>query len=90
MPLSEALQRGFHPEEEHARAAALRLPPDCVLVYAPPGAGKSLQAEALRRMFGCRLTVDGWDGVAPVPVGALVLTNCMPTAFGATSDGRNG
>ena len=48
-----------------------------VYVSAPPGTGKSRNAEELCVMFGCTSIVDEWDGLSPVPSGALVLTNCV-------------
>ena len=45
----------------------------------PQGAGKTVQADVLAAMFQCTSVVDEWDGVSPVPDGALVLTNCVPT-----------
>lgn len=46
-----------------------------VFVSAPQGGGKSTNAEALMGMFDCTSVVDDWDGVSPVPDGALVLTS---------------
>lgn len=43
------------------------------MVVAPQGAGKNLHAQALCDLFGCTTVVDEWDGVSPVPEGALVL-----------------
>lgn len=47
-----------------------------IILSAPPGWGKTRNAEALRREFGCTRVVDGWnprsDAVIP---GALHLTN---------------
>lgn len=53
-----------------------------IILSAPPGCGKSRNAEALRRMFGCSCVVDEWDGQSPVPANALVLTN-LPVLGGA-------
>ena len=49
--------------------------PFTVVIIAPQGAGKSRHAETLRAMFGCTSIVDEWDGVTPLPPGALALTN---------------
>ena len=48
-----------------------------VYVFAPQGAGKTRNAAALCEMFGCNSIVDEWDGISPVPSGALVLTNVV-------------
>ena len=53
-----------------------------VIVSAPAGAGKTTHAEALRQMFACSCVIDDWDGVSPVPPGALVLTNQRITPAG--------
>lgn len=50
------------------------------MIYAPQGAGKTRNAEALRVMFGCSHVVDDWDGRSPVAPGALVLSS-MPAPF---------
>lgn len=72
VPLSDALQRGYHPPEDDAPT---------VVIYASRGAGKTRFAEALKAMFGCTSIVDEWDGVTPVRGGALVLTNVPPNAL---------
>ena len=46
-----------------------------VFVSAPQGSGKSTNAQALMGMFDCTSVVEDWDGVSPVPNGALVLTS---------------
>ena len=46
-----------------------------VFVSAPQGTGKTTNAQALMAMFGCTSVVEEWDGVSPVPNGALGLTN---------------
>lgn len=46
-----------------------------VYIVAPQGAGKTRNAPTLAAMFGCDRIVDDWDGISPVPDGALVLTN---------------
>lgn len=48
-----------------------------VFVFAPQGAGKTANAEALRAMFGCTSVVDDWSG-SVVPDGALVLSSLHP------------
>jgi hypothetical protein len=46
------------------------------IIYAPPGAGKSLHAEALRKQYGCDKIVDDWYG-GEMEDGTLYLTNVM-------------
>lgn len=53
--------------------------PHVVVIYAPAAAGKTTNAEALAKMFGCTSIVDDWDRCSPLPVGALALTN-VPAA----------
>jgi hypothetical protein len=49
-----------------------------VVVYGPPGCGKSQQSESLKAQFGCSSIVDEWDGQSPLPDGALALTHLAP------------
>jgi len=49
-----------------------------VFVFAPQGAGKTANAEALRAMFGCTAVVDGWEGDLPLRDGTLVLSSLNP------------
>ena len=49
-----------------------------VFVCAPQGAGKTLHAEAIAKMFGCTSIVDEWTPGDEVPAGALVLTCVTP------------
>lgn len=58
--------------------------PSCVIVIAPQGAGKSTNALALMRMFGCTSIVDDWDGRKALPHGALALTTLSPDALAAS------
>lgn len=46
-----------------------------VIIVAPQGAGKSLNAEQLLASLGCGRLVDGWDGASPLRPGDLALTN---------------
>ncbi len=57
--------------------------PSCVIVIAPKGAGKTTNAVALMRMFGCTSIVDEWDGRKPLPNGALALTTLSPAELEA-------
>lgn len=53
--------------------------PASVYVYAPQGQGKTASSAELAALLGCGSIVDNWDGIAPVPDNALVLTNIRPT-----------
>ncbi len=48
------------------------------IVFGPPGCGKTTNAELLKKHFGERVVVDGWDGVEDLPHNALALTVCQP------------
>lgn len=48
------------------------------IVFGPAGCGKSSKATQLQENFGCSEVVDEWDGVSPLPAGALALTNVAP------------
>ena len=45
-----------------------------IIVFGPPGCGKTRNAEMLRQHFRCREIVDGWDGDSPLPPDSLALT----------------
>lgn len=49
-----------------------------VVVYGPPGSGKTCCAQELQRKFGCTTLVDGWNGSGPLPHDSLALTNVAP------------
>lgn len=51
-----------------------------VFVFAPQGAGKTANAEALRAMFGCTSVMDDWEigSGSFIPDGALVLSSLLP------------
>lgn len=49
-----------------------------VVIYGPPGSGKTLNCEALRRAYNCRRVVDGWGPGIPLVDGDLALTNVAP------------
>jgi len=57
-----------------------------IVIYGPPGCGKSKHAEELRAYLDLDTVVDDWDGSSPYPrVGALVLTsNPSPTLAPST------
>ena len=46
-----------------------------VVVYGPPGCGKSTHASALARHYGKERIVDDWMPGSPVRADTLVLTN---------------
>lgn len=52
-----------------------------IILTAPPGWGKTRNAQALCAEFGCNQVVDDWVyGTRPTP-GALHLTNLHPSEF---------
>ncbi|MDO8777056.1 MAG: hypothetical protein Q7K57_51780 [Burkholderiaceae bacterium] len=52
-----------------------------VILTAPQGWGKTRNAEALQKEFGCRAVVDEWNHSQPLTSGALHLTNESPHSF---------
>lgn len=46
-----------------------------VIVYGPQGSGKTTNAEALRKHFGCSRVVDDWHYGDLICKGDLILTN---------------
>ncbi len=58
--------------------------PRAVLVYGPQGCGKSINAERLRRHFGCASVqdegLDWWGPRRKIVDGALHLTTEQPAA----------
>lgn len=52
--------------------------PKTVVVYGPPGSGKTRHAPELLARFGCLAIVDPWDGRSPLRRGDLALTQCAP------------
>ncbi|AEH88166.1 hypothetical protein [Mesorhizobium opportunistum] len=44
------------------------------IVFGPMACGKTRNAEALRRHFGCDRVVDEWDGRKRLPENSLALT----------------
>lgn len=55
-----------------------------VVVHGPQGVGKTKNAEALRRHFGCRRVVDGWESGVLLRDGDLALTDERVELPGAT------
>lgn len=49
-----------------------------IIVYGPPGCGKSTHAPTFARRYGCTRIIDEWDGRSALPEGALALTNVEP------------
>lgn len=48
-----------------------------VIVYGPPGCGKTLRKEAIRRHFSCPLVIDEWQPGQRLTIGAVHLTNAQ-------------
>jgi MoxR-like ATPase len=48
-----------------------------IVIHGPQGCGKTRNAQALAKHFGCKKVVDDWDGRSKVEEGSLVLTNSM-------------
>ncbi|WP_265532298.1 ATP-binding protein [Pseudomonas saponiphila] len=46
-----------------------------MIVTGPAGSGKTKNAEAFMRVFGCSRLVEEWDGVVRLRAGDLALTN---------------
>lgn len=57
-----------------------------IIIVAPQGAGKTMNAAALKESLGCERIVDNWDGRSRLEDGDLALTNC--TAFEAPKRAR--
>lgn len=63
-----------------------------IVIHGPPACGKTRNKEALRRHFGCRRIVDGWEAHSdradpshhdgsPIRDGDLILTTDDPVAI---------
>lgn len=64
--------------------------PDFFVLSGPQGSGKSRHAAEIARLLGATSIVDEWDGVSPVPAGALALTsNPHPDFFGTAPQATN-
>jgi len=50
-----------------------------VIIFGPAGCGKTRNAKALQRFYGCNAIVDEWEDGDPVSPGALHLTIQQPT-----------
>lgn len=46
-----------------------------LIIVGPQGSGKTKNAAAFLRAFGCSQVVDEWDGMSPLKGGDLALTN---------------
>lgn len=49
-----------------------------IIIVAPQGAGKTVNAQKLQAALGCTRIVDGWDGHSRLQPGDLALTNEQP------------
>lgn len=49
-----------------------------IIIVAPQGAGKTINAQKLKSGLGCTRIVDSWDGRSPLKPGDLALTNEQP------------
>ena len=48
-----------------------------IVIHGPQACGKTRNAVALAKHFGCSSIIDDWRG-APLPANALALTNVPP------------
>ena len=57
------------------------MPRSAVVIYGPPGCGKTQAAEALRDCFSCDEIIDNWSpgDNQEIPDNALLLTQRKPT-----------
>ncbi len=46
-----------------------------VIIYGNAGTGKTRRADQLLKHYRCSKLIEEWDGVSPLPDGALALTN---------------
>lgn len=55
--------------------------PQVVVIYGPPGCGKTNAAEAFRDYYYCEEIVDNWTpgDTREIPDNALLLTNVKPS-----------
>ncbi|NVM87602.1 SpoVK/Ycf46/Vps4 family AAA+-type ATPase [Variovorax sp. SG517] len=58
--------------------------PKSVIVYGPPGCGKTRNAKKLLKGFGLNRVEDCWDGKHLETVGVLYLTNEVPARFSSS------
>lgn len=49
-----------------------------VIVYGGEDTGKTRRSAELKKHYGCRRVLDGWDGLQPLKSGDLALTNLQP------------
>lgn len=57
------------------------MPKSVIVIYGPPGCGKTNAAEALRDYYYCDEIVDSWipGDNQEIPDNALILTNVKPS-----------
>lgn len=48
-----------------------------IVIHGPQGCGKTRNAQALAKHFGCSRIVDDWNGRSKVEPGSLVLTSSL-------------
>ncbi len=48
--------------------------PTIIVIYGPPGSGKTSNANYLKGKYACKHIVDDWNGVGVLRSGDLVLT----------------
>lgn len=51
---------------------------NCIIIYGPPGCGKSQYKEELARLFKKEQIVDNWVPDDDIPNNSLLLTNVFP------------
>lgn len=57
-----------------------------IIIHGPPGSGKSLLSEALRRLYGCEAIVEEWVPGCSLRPGALHLTSQDLAAIPSVTD----
>ncbi len=67
------------------------MPTSVVVIYGPPGCGKTQAAEALRDLYFCEEIIDNWQpgDNQDIPDNALLLTNCRPSKAELLSIGKD-
>lgn len=52
-----------------------------IILHGGQGAGKSRIAASLAHRLGCTCVIEEWDGMQPIPLDALAMTNLRPGSF---------